>query len=108
MTTFTPLLAGVHHVNQTFDVLFAGVADVIQNFTPIFAGKSHVNATSIDGVVFGGRFSHYQSFDGIQFGGVHHVEGVAQYELYHGVDGEPDFDAAPAETFTSLPHTTTA
>ena len=30
------------------------------------------------------------------------------YELYRGVDAEPDFDAAPYESFATLPHTTPA
>lgn len=31
---------------------------------------------------------------------------LIQYELYRGIDDEPDFSAAPFETFTSLPHET--
>lgn len=33
-------------------------------------------------------------------------DALARYELYIGADASPDFDAAPEETFTSLPHTT--
>ena len=32
---------------------------------------------------------------------------LARYEIYHGTDASPDFDAAPEETFSSLPHETT-
>lgn len=35
-------------------------------------------------------------------------DALAVYELYVGIDGLPDFDAAPFETFTSLPHETAA
>jgi len=33
---------------------------------------------------------------------------LERYELYRGIDAEPDFDAAPWETFSSLPATTAA
>jgi len=33
---------------------------------------------------------------------------LERYDLYRGIDAEPDFDAAPWETFSSLPHTTAA
>lgn len=33
-------------------------------------------------------------------------DALDRFELYIGVDGPPDFDADPAETFTSLPHET--
>lgn len=41
--------------------------------------------------------------------GLHRVadDGLDQFELYIGQDAPPDFTAPPAETFTSLPHTTT-
>ena len=35
-------------------------------------------------------------------------EDTAEYRLYHGIDADPDFSAAPWETFASLPHTTAA
>jgi hypothetical protein len=35
-------------------------------------------------------------------------DALAQYELFQGVDENPDFTAAPYETFASLPHTTAA
>jgi len=35
-------------------------------------------------------------------------DALALYELYVGVDGDPDLTAAPLETFSTLPHTTTA
>jgi hypothetical protein len=35
-------------------------------------------------------------------------DALARYELYRGVDAEPDFSAAPWETFASLPHETAA
>ena len=35
-------------------------------------------------------------------------DALIQYELYRGIDTEPDFDAAPWETPSSLPHETAA
>jgi len=35
-------------------------------------------------------------------------DALTGYELYRGIDAEPDFDSAPWETFTSLPHETAA
>lgn len=42
--------------------------------------------------------------------GLYRVEDTSleRYELHIGTDAEPDLTAAPDETFTSLPHTTTA
>lgn len=41
--------------------------------------------------------------------GLHRVadDTLDEFELYIGQDASPDFTAPPAETFTSLPHTTT-
>lgn len=50
-------------------------------------------------------YSHYGPHEGR---GSHRIanDSLERYELYRGIDAEPDFDAAPFETFTSLPHET--
>jgi len=50
-------------------------------------------------------YSHYGPNEGL--GGYRLAEdALERYELYRGIDADPDFEAAPFETFTTLPHET--
>jgi len=48
----------------------------------------------------------YQLYGPNQAGGLYRIadDALDRYELYLGIDAEPDLDAAPYKTFTSLPH----
>ena len=84
---------------------FAGLADMGTGL-----GRGRYTVYTPIGPNFGrGRFGILQGFDS-SGRGEHRIanDALARYELYRGVDGAPDLDAAPWETFESLPHVSAA
>jgi hypothetical protein len=100
--------SGANNVTGIFsDIEFIGEHDVTGIFSDLqFIGEHRVSYLTFSDMLFSGAFAFNQIISDMEFLGEHHVEGVAQFELYIGEDGPPDFDAAPAETFTVLSHTT--
>ena len=87
------------------------------------AGAGRHGTFNSFGVAAGGRHAAFNSFVAAGTGrhailiacgaagrGLHRAanDALARYELYLGVDVDPDFSAAPWETFTALPHATAA
>lgn len=101
-----------------------GLRTIYNTFSPLSGrGKYVVELSTYSGL---GRGKYYIGFEPYgaqgrgkykfliycaeQGRGFHRVanDALAEYELYRGVDGSPDFDSDPWETFANLPHESAA
>ncbi len=85
--------AGLHPAFGSFVSAAAGLHDAFGSFAANGAGLAAVLLPC-----------------GAQIAGLHRAanDALDRYELYRGADADPDFLAAPWETFTSLPHESAA
>lgn len=103
-----PVIARGRHIGRRRFVDNARGRHVTFNsFTPELRGRFMFFAKIV--TVARGRHKYQINISGPFARGKHRITNTAieLYELYHGVGAPPDFTAAPAETFSSLPHTTT-
>lgn len=103
-----PVIARGRHVHRRRFIDNArGRHITFNSFLSEFRGTNTFFAKIV--TVARGRHKYQINISGPFARGKHRVANTAieLYELYHGINGAPDFTAAPAETFSSLPHTTT-
>lgn len=106
-STWNMTLGGSRRIYQRFEGDLTGSRRIYRSFDAALSGSRSFYLTW--DMTLGGSRRFYVTFDAT-LGGSRRIANtdVERYELYRGENAAPDFDAAPWETFTSLPHTTTA
>lgn len=94
-------------ITASYGATGRGQATIAANYGA--TGRGHHLAQNTFGGSGRGKFAICGAYGG-RSGGAHRAANatLARYELYVGIDGAPDFTAAPFETFTTLPHATAA
>ncbi len=92
-STFTGAETGLFGIQQTITGAESGLFGIHVTITGTETGLFGVQRTYTDE-----SSGHFRIAN----------DALARYELYVGVDADPDPSAAPAETFSTLPHTTAA
>jgi len=106
MATYTNDIIGKNTAKKEFREYLPGHCRVNNEFTEDLLGKNRVNMDRFTEDLLG-HFGIEQIYSE-NLTGRFHVLGTALFELYRGVDSEPDLSSAPWETFTSSPHETAA
>lgn len=98
---------GLHKIEHAFTGRSHGLHQVRQDFTGACVGQYSYYVTFTGRA--GGRYAFAIAMTG-RLHGKHRIAEAAldRYELFRGVDAEPDLTGAAYETFTTLPHTTAA
>lgn len=122
-TTYRCEGVGAHKTYVNFQPEALGASVVYNGFAVEGLGASAVAVANYSAEAVGAHAVGYDSYSAegagksavmvrydAELAGLTRIadDGLSRYELYIGVDGDPDFSAAPDETFTSLPYETAA
>lgn len=90
----------------SYSIVMRGTSHTRNSFTKLLRGTHYITLLPWRKVMRG-TYNHLVKYNNI-LSGRHRIanDALARFELFKGEDGNPDFDAAPWELYTSHPHLT--